>query len=275
MCTARSTTFLHHSPAASPYPPSRFLRPPSLPPPCAQLADLSHNQLSRLPPSLASLSSLHTLRLSHNALTAEGVPWAALASLSALTCLTLDHNPLGPGPGHTHTAPASTSAPASGGATASTSTPTITQSPGPSQPQRQQAADGPTAAAGTGEGTEAPAAATEGCAAGPCWSLAPGLVQLDVSHCGLAALPRGVGALAALEALAADGNALQELPEELGGAGKGGEGTSRGGGVGPCKSLGLGLCVGNVTRFETAARVWEQDWSFRGTGVGSGHAGVC
>jgi Leucine-rich repeat (LRR) protein len=55
---------------------------------------LSHNQLAALPPSLSSLSSLGALRLSHNALTTPGIPWAALGALSGLTMLLLDHNQL-------------------------------------------------------------------------------------------------------------------------------------------------------------------------------------
>ncbi|EFJ45917.1 hypothetical protein VOLCADRAFT_105794 [Volvox carteri f. nagariensis] len=58
----------------------------------SRLADLSHNRLCRLPASLACLTSLHTLRLDHNQLTAEGLPWSALSQLTALTALSLDCN---------------------------------------------------------------------------------------------------------------------------------------------------------------------------------------
>lgn len=55
-------------------------------------ADLGGNNLSCLPPTVASLTSLSRLRLSNNQLISEGVPWAQLACLSQLTVLALDHN---------------------------------------------------------------------------------------------------------------------------------------------------------------------------------------
>ncbi|KAG2501705.1 hypothetical protein HYH03_000206 [Edaphochlamys debaryana] len=69
-------------------------------PASAKVCDLSRNRLPRLPPSLGQLgTALHTLRLEHNALSTEGVPWAALYGLAGLTSLTLDHNALGELPG--------------------------------------------------------------------------------------------------------------------------------------------------------------------------------
>lgn len=58
-----------------------------------KVADLSLNKLLALPGSIGGLTSLHTLKLSKNALTTEGVPWAALYRLP-LKMLALDVNQL-------------------------------------------------------------------------------------------------------------------------------------------------------------------------------------
>ncbi len=58
----------------------------------ARTADLGGNSLTALPGSIAALTAITRLRLSHNALTSEGMPWDALASLLQLTVLALDHN---------------------------------------------------------------------------------------------------------------------------------------------------------------------------------------
>lgn len=57
-----------------------------------RVADLGGNKLTDVPASLAVLNGLQRLRLSHNQLTQEGIPWTALASLPHLTVLALDYN---------------------------------------------------------------------------------------------------------------------------------------------------------------------------------------
>ena len=57
-----------------------------------RVADLGGNRLTDVPASLGVLNGLQRLRLSHNQLTQEGVPWAALAALPLLAVLALDHN---------------------------------------------------------------------------------------------------------------------------------------------------------------------------------------
>jgi len=61
-----------------------------------RLLDCAHNLLQRLPPSLAALSGLATLRLSHNRLTDEGLPWGLLADTcsGSLAVLELEGNAL-------------------------------------------------------------------------------------------------------------------------------------------------------------------------------------
>ena len=58
----------------------------------ARAADLGGNRLETLPPGIRQLVSLQRLRLSHNWLTVEGLPWDALAGLSQLATLVLDSN---------------------------------------------------------------------------------------------------------------------------------------------------------------------------------------
>ena len=60
--------------------------------PSIRVADLGSNRLTSVPASLAALTGLQRLRLSHNQLTDEGLPWAALAALPQLAVLALDHN---------------------------------------------------------------------------------------------------------------------------------------------------------------------------------------
>ena len=60
----------------------------------ARTADLSGNSLTALPAAVAMLTALTRLRLSHNALISEGMPWDGLAGLPQLTVLALDHNRL-------------------------------------------------------------------------------------------------------------------------------------------------------------------------------------
>lgn len=60
----------------------------------ARVLELSGNRLTQIPaPMLALLPGLRTLRLAHNELPAQGLPWATLAGLPRLTSLVLDHNP--------------------------------------------------------------------------------------------------------------------------------------------------------------------------------------
>ena len=58
----------------------------------ARAADLGGNRLETLPLEIGQLASLQRLRLSHNWLTVEGLPWDALAGLSQLATLVLDSN---------------------------------------------------------------------------------------------------------------------------------------------------------------------------------------
>ena len=58
----------------------------------ARAADLGGNCLETLPPRIGQLASLQRLRLSHNWLTVEGMPWDALAGLTQLATLVLDSN---------------------------------------------------------------------------------------------------------------------------------------------------------------------------------------
>lgn len=58
----------------------------------ARAADLGGNRLETLPPEIGQLASLQRLRLSHNWLAEEGLPWEALAGLSQLATLVLDSN---------------------------------------------------------------------------------------------------------------------------------------------------------------------------------------
>lgn len=60
--------------------------------PSIRVADLGGNKLTEVPASLAVLNSLQRLRLSHNQLSQEGIPWTALAALPHLAVLALDHN---------------------------------------------------------------------------------------------------------------------------------------------------------------------------------------
>lgn len=62
----------------------------------AKAADFSHNQLAALPPSLCQLTSLASLKLSHNCLQDAGIPWPQLCSAlsSSLSTLQLGHNQL-------------------------------------------------------------------------------------------------------------------------------------------------------------------------------------
>lgn len=57
-----------------------------------RVADLGGNKLTDVPASLAVLNGLQRLRLSHNQLTHEGIPWIALAALPLLAVVALDHN---------------------------------------------------------------------------------------------------------------------------------------------------------------------------------------
>lgn len=57
-------------------------------------ADMSHNRLERLPPCVASLSGLVSLKLRRNCVRDEGFPWHALTGLSALAAVELDDNQL-------------------------------------------------------------------------------------------------------------------------------------------------------------------------------------
>ncbi|GLC70765.1 hypothetical protein PLESTF_001030900 [Pleodorina starrii] len=143
----------------------------------ARVADLSHNALARLPPSISRLTGLHTLRLERNCLGtgaaavaacgsapggsgasgsgsggegSAGLAWEALGALSGLTCLSLDHN-----------------------------------------------------------GLEAlPDAGISGLRS---------LQVLSVSHNALTALPQALGQLGALQVLLADSNRLEALPDSIGG----------------------------------------------------------
>lgn len=58
------------------------------------MADLGGNKLISIPASLSAFSALQRLRLSHNQLSVEGIPWPALAGMSQLAVLALDHNRL-------------------------------------------------------------------------------------------------------------------------------------------------------------------------------------
>lgn len=60
--------------------------------PSARVADFGGNKLTTVPASLSALSALQRLRLSHNQLSDEGIPWPALAAMPQLAVLALDHN---------------------------------------------------------------------------------------------------------------------------------------------------------------------------------------
>lgn len=62
--------------------------------PSIRIADFGSNKLTVVPQSLSAFSALQRLRLSHNQLTDEGIPWAALAGMSHLVVLAMDHNRL-------------------------------------------------------------------------------------------------------------------------------------------------------------------------------------
>ena len=60
--------------------------------PSIRVADLGGNKLLSIPASLSAFSALQRLRLSHNQLPVEGIPWPALAGMQHLAVLALDHN---------------------------------------------------------------------------------------------------------------------------------------------------------------------------------------
>jgi len=59
-----------------------------------RVADFGSNRLTSVPAALSAFSALQRLRLSHNHLTDEGIPWPALAAMPQLVVLALDHNRL-------------------------------------------------------------------------------------------------------------------------------------------------------------------------------------
>ena len=59
-----------------------------------RVADFGSNKLTSISSSLSAFSALQRLRLSHNQLTDEGIPWPALAAMPQLAVLALDHNRL-------------------------------------------------------------------------------------------------------------------------------------------------------------------------------------
>ncbi|DBB00038.1 TPA: hypothetical protein ACH3X1_013897 [Trebouxia sp. C0004] len=59
-----------------------------------RVADFGSNKLTSVPAELSAFSALQRLRLSHNHLTDEGIPWPALAAMPQLVVLALDHNRL-------------------------------------------------------------------------------------------------------------------------------------------------------------------------------------
>ena len=60
--------------------------------PSIRVADFGSNKLTSVPTSLSAFSALQRLRLSHNQLSDEGIPWPALAAMPQLAVLALDHN---------------------------------------------------------------------------------------------------------------------------------------------------------------------------------------
>lgn len=62
--------------------------------PSIRVADFGINRLTSIPSTLSAFSALQRLRLSHNQLSDEGMPWPALATMSQLAVLALDHNRL-------------------------------------------------------------------------------------------------------------------------------------------------------------------------------------
>ncbi|KAL0038769.1 hypothetical protein WJX79_007174 [Trebouxia sp. C0005] len=59
-----------------------------------RVADFGSNKLTSVSAQLSAFSALQRLRLSHNHLTDEGIPWPALAAMPQLVVLALDHNRL-------------------------------------------------------------------------------------------------------------------------------------------------------------------------------------
>jgi hypothetical protein len=55
----------------------------------AKAADFSHNRLAALPPSMCQLTSLASLKLSHNCLQDAGVRWQQLCSALSSSLATL------------------------------------------------------------------------------------------------------------------------------------------------------------------------------------------
>lgn len=60
--------------------------------PFIRVADFGSNNLTSVPASLSAFSALQRLRLSHNQLSDEGIPWPALTAMPQLAVLALDHN---------------------------------------------------------------------------------------------------------------------------------------------------------------------------------------
>ena len=60
--------------------------------PSIRVADFGSNKLTSVPASLSAFSALQRLRLSHNQLSDEGIPWHALTAMPQLAVLALDHN---------------------------------------------------------------------------------------------------------------------------------------------------------------------------------------
>lgn len=60
--------------------------------PSIRVADFGGNKLMSIPASLTAFSALQRLRLSHNQLSDDGLPWPALAVMPQLAVLALDHN---------------------------------------------------------------------------------------------------------------------------------------------------------------------------------------
>ena len=60
--------------------------------PSIRVADFGSNKLTCISSSLSVFSALQRLRLSHNQLPDEGIPWTALAAMPQLAVLALDHN---------------------------------------------------------------------------------------------------------------------------------------------------------------------------------------